>query len=155
LSLRNAFASKWSRRRAIRCPSETSTSSCAPRRRRELARPPEERASFLSILDPDIEWVVRGGPPDLKGHFRGIDAARDYYPRWAAAWAEWDWEIEEALASGDLVVTRTRVTGRGRESGVPIDMRIGQVRRLRDGKVVSYEAMESWEAALAVAGLEA
>jgi len=114
---------------------------------------PEERASFLSILDPDIEWVDKAGPPDVQGQFRGIEAARDYYSRWASAWEEWDWEIEEVRASNDLVVTRTRVTGRGRGSGLPTDMRMGQIWWFRDGKVVRYEAMKSWDEALEAVGL--
>jgi ketosteroid isomerase-like protein len=114
---------------------------------------PEERASFLSILDPDIEWVAKAGPPDIQGDFRGIEAARAYYSRWASAWEEWNWEIEEVRASGDLVITRTRVTGRGRGSGLPIDMRMGQIWWFRDCKVVRYEAVESWEQALDAAGL--
>lgn len=113
----------------------------------------EDRASFLSILDPEIEWIAKVGPPDAQGNFRGIEAARAYYGRWASAWEAWDWEIEEVRASGDLVVTRTRLTGRGRGSGLPIDMRMGQIWRFRDGKVVRYEAVESWERALEVAGL--
>jgi uncharacterized protein len=115
---------------------------------------PEERESFLSILDPEIEWIARGGPPDLQGRFHGIDEAREYYARWAAAWEEWDWEIEDARESGDLVVSRTWLTGRGRGSGIVLDMRIGQLWRFRDSKVVRYEAFERWEQALNAAGLE-
>lgn len=114
---------------------------------------PDERASFLSILDPDIEWVADVGPPDVQGRFRGIEAAREYYSRWASAWEEWDWEIEEVREGGDLVVTRTRVTGRGQGSGLPIDMRLGQIWWFRSGKVVRYQAAESWEQALEAAGL--
>jgi ketosteroid isomerase-like protein len=113
----------------------------------------DERASFLSILDPDIEWIARGGPPDLQGEFHGIDEAREYYGRWASAWAEWDWKIEEARAHGDLVITRTWLTGRGRGSGLVLDMRIGQIWTFRDRRVVRYEALPSWERALEAAGL--
>jgi SnoaL-like domain len=67
---------------------------------------PRDRESFLSIFDPEIDWIARGGPPDLQGRFHGIDGARDYYAGWASAWEEWDWEIEDARASDDLVVTR-------------------------------------------------
>ena len=113
----------------------------------------DERASFLSILDPAIVWIARGGPPDLEGEFVGIDEAREYYARWASAWAEWDWKIEEVREHGDLVVTRTWVTGRGRGSGMVLDMRIGQVWTFREGKVVRYEAFPSWDRALDSAGL--
>ena len=54
------------------------------------ARTIEERDSFFSILSPEIEWIARGGPPDLQGEFRGIERVREYYDRWGAAWAEWD-----------------------------------------------------------------
>lgn len=114
----------------------------------------EERESFLSILDPDIEWVANaGGPLDLQGEFHGIDQAREYYARWASAWEEWDWEIEKVRADGDVVVTQTWLTGRGRGSGMTLDMRIGQIWKFRGAKVVRYEAHPSWEQALEYAGL--
>ena len=115
----------------------------------------EERESFLSILDSAIEWVARAaGPLDLQGEFHGIDQAREYYARWASAWEEWDWEIEKVRAVGDVVVTQTWLTGRGRGSGMTMDMRIGQVWKFRDAKVVRYEAHPSWKQALEAAGLE-
>jgi ketosteroid isomerase-like protein len=113
----------------------------------------ENRETFLSILDPGIEWVVRGGPADLQGEFHGIDQAREYYAKWASAWAEWNWEIEEAREQGEVVVTRTWLTGRGRGSGLVLDMRIGQIWTFEDGKVVRYEALPTWEQALEAAGL--
>ncbi len=117
------------------------------------ATTPEGRASFLTILDPEIDWIAREGPADMQGEFRGIDEARAYYARWAAAWDEWDWEIEEVRAEGDVVVTRTWLTGRGRGSGLELDMRIGQIWTFRDGKVVRYESLPGREEALAAAGL--
>jgi ketosteroid isomerase-like protein len=113
------------------------------------------RESFLSIFDPEIEWISREGAPDTQGEFHGIEEARQYYRRWASAWAEWRWEIEDVRARGDLVVTRTWVTGRGRGSGLVLDMRLGQIWTFRNGKVVRYEALPSWEEALAAAGIRA
>src|SRR5512134_1312169 len=108
----------------------------------------EERESFLSILDPGIEWIAKAGPPDLQGEFRGIEQARQYYARWASAWEKWDWEIQKVRAHGDLVVTQTWLTGRGRGSGITLDMRIGQIWTFRGGKIIRYEALPSWEQAL-------
>jgi ketosteroid isomerase-like protein len=113
----------------------------------------EERAGFPSILDPEIEWIVRGGPADLQGDLHGIEQAREYYPRWASAWAECGWEIEDVRERGDVVVTRTWLTGRGRGSGLVLEMRIGQIWTFADGQVVRYEALPSWEHALEAAGL--
>jgi ketosteroid isomerase-like protein len=113
----------------------------------------EERAQFLAILDPEVEWIAREGPPDLQGDFHGLEQAREYYARWASAWEEWNWEIEDAREERDLVVTRTWVTGRGRGSGLVLDMRIGQIWTFRDGKVIRYESRPSWEEALEAAGL--
>lgn len=115
----------------------------------------EEREMFLSILDPEVEWVVRGGPADLQGEFHGIDQAREYYAKWASPWAEWNWKIEEVLEQGEVVVTRTWLTGRGRGSGLMLDMRIGQIWTFDEGKVVRYEALPTWEQALEAAGLSA
>jgi hypothetical protein len=81
-------------------------------------------------------------------------AARDFFTRWASAWQEWNWEIEDTRANREVVVIHTHVTGRGRESGLPIDMRIGPVWWFRGGKVVRYEGVPSWEEALEAAGLQ-
>jgi hypothetical protein len=62
-------------------------------------------------------------------------------------------EIEEARELGELVVTRTWVTGRGRGSGLVLDMRIGQIWTFRGGKVIRYESRPSWEEALEAVGL--
>jgi ketosteroid isomerase-like protein len=113
----------------------------------------EEREAFLSILDPEIEWISREGAPDVEGEFHGVEEARQYYRRWASAWAEWNWKIEEVRERDDLVVARTWVKGRGRGSGLVLDMRIGQIWTFRDDKVVRYEALPSWELALEAAGL--
>ena len=51
------------------------------------------------------------------------------------------------------MVTRTWLTGKGRGSGLVLDMRIGQVWTFRDGKIVRYEAFPSWERALNAAGM--
>jgi len=102
----------------------------------------EERAWFLAILDPEVDWIMRDqAAPDLQGEFHGIEQAREYYARWASAWQEWSWEIEEAREQGDLVVTRTWLTGRGRESGLVLDMRIGQIWAFRAGQVIRYEGL--------------
>ena len=114
----------------------------------------EDREAFLSILDPEIDWIAREGPPDMQGEFHGIDQVREYYARWASAWSEWDWEIEEVREHGDLVITRTWLTGRGRGSGLVLDMRVGQIWTFRDGKVVHYEAFTSWERALQAANVD-
>jgi ketosteroid isomerase-like protein len=113
----------------------------------------EERETFLSILDPEIEWIAKEGALDTGGEFHGAQGAREYYARWASAWAEWDWEIEEVREAGDVIVTRTLATGRGRGSGLELDMRIGQIWTFRNGRVVRYESLPSWEEALAAAGI--
>jgi SnoaL-like domain len=74
------------------------------------------------------------GPARRRGGVPGIAEAREYYDRWAAAWAEWDWEIEEVREHRDRVITRTWLTGRGRGSGLVLDMRIAQIWTFRDGK---------------------
>ena len=112
-----------------------------------------DREAFLSILDPEIEWIARDGAPDTQGEFHGIEGAREYYARWASAWADWDWKIEEVRERGDLVASRTWVTGRGRASGLVLDMRIGQIWTFRGGRVSRYESLPTWEQALEAAGL--
>jgi hypothetical protein len=51
----------------------------------------------------------------------------------------------------NAVAARGLITGRGRESGIPVEMRVPGLYRLRDGKVIGIEAFPSWDEAVAAA----
>jgi ketosteroid isomerase-like protein len=62
-------------------------------------------------------------------------------------------EVEEYISAGEFVVVLCRYTGRGKASGVDVDVRGAHVWKMRDGKAVRLEVFSSREKALEAAGL--
>jgi ketosteroid isomerase-like protein len=69
-------------------------------------------------------------------------------------WREWRNEIEElAEAAPDTVVARVRFIATGRDSGVPVEARLGLICVLSNGKIVRTRTYASGEEAFAAAGI--
>ena len=85
-------------------------------------------------LDADFEWVVPGHPEGDVRH--GPDATIAFFRDWIEPWAELqvDWELLPAEPERVLAILDMR--GRGRESGAPVEMRVGQLWTFRDGRAV-------------------
>jgi ketosteroid isomerase-like protein len=62
------------------------------------------------------------------------------------------WEVEDVVQAGDRLVVESRVSGRGRSSGVPAEMVVFQVVTIRHGKAVRLESYLRREEALAAVG---
>jgi ketosteroid isomerase-like protein len=85
-------------------------------------------------VDPEFEWVVPGHP---EGDVRqGADATIAFFRDWIEPWDELhvDWEL--LPADPDRVLAILTMNGRGRESGAPVDMRVGQFWTFREGRAV-------------------
>jgi ketosteroid isomerase-like protein len=98
-------------------------------------------------FDRDIDWVLpehqafdsAKGIPAVLRFFKGIDETMGVLQL----------EPQEYLDEGDLVATRLRHRGRGKESGVEIDTELyHQVATFRDGVIVRMEYVTSWPEAL-------
>jgi len=86
--------------------------------------------------------------------FRGQEGIRDYFAAIDAAFTDFETEVDKLIGgSEDRVVAMTRVSGRGRESGVAVDQRFAQVWTLRDGAVIRIETYLDEGEALEAAGL--
>ena len=85
-------------------------------------------------LDADFEWVVPGHPEGDVRH--GPDATIAFFRDWIEPWAELqvDWEL--LPAEPDRVLAILDMRGRGRESGAPAEMRVGQLWTFRAGRFV-------------------
>jgi ketosteroid isomerase-like protein len=98
-------------------------------------------------FDRDIDWVLpeqqasdsAKGIPGVLRFFKGIDETM----------GELQLVPQEYLDEGDLVATRLRHRGRGKESGIEIDTELyHQVATFRDGVIVRMEYVASWQEAM-------
>jgi ketosteroid isomerase-like protein len=111
--------------------------------------------AFVAVSDPSIEHIrlpAASGPEMYSGH----DGLRRWFADMAAIWQEWRTEIEEIVDAGpETVAARIRFIAVGRDSGVPVEARLGLVCVLRAGKVLRSRTYASGEEALEAVGLSA
>jgi ketosteroid isomerase-like protein len=102
----------------------------------------------LAHADPKIVWN-----PTQEGQVEGITAVRATMERWEDSFEDLEVTYEETIDAGDRVVVETRVSGRGRESGVEVDSRTYMVWTLRGKRVLRMDEFPERADALEAAGL--
>ena len=103
--------------------------------------------------DPEIDWRAIEGAPDDVGIMQGRDALHHYYEQWYETFDEIRTELEELTDAGDQVVAEVHVTAHMKGSDAEINMRLGIVYTLRDGKIIRGREYATWQEALEAAGL--
>jgi len=110
-----------------------------------------DEAAFRELTHPEIEWA-----PFEDNHTvtRGLDGAMGIRAAWLDAWAEHQLAVEEVLdGGGDDLVATVHLVGRGRGSGVEVDVRLHGHMKVTDGKISYLFEHEERAAALAAAGI--
>jgi ketosteroid isomerase-like protein len=111
-------------------------------------------ARAWDLLPPDfvidlsrrlIDPVVLRGPDEMRAFYRDMDAA----------WADGaSLNVEELIEAGDNVLALIRFGGRGKASGVEVEVLVWNLWTFRDGKPVAWTYFgESRAQALEAAGL--
>jgi hypothetical protein len=86
--------------------------------------------------------------------FQGVTALIEFWEQWRTAMADVSWEPLQLIeAPDDRVLTVIRQSGRGRESGVPTEVELGQLWTIRDRNVRELELFLHRADAFAAAGL--
>lgn len=106
----------------------------------------------VESFDPQIEWVLPEhqssdsctGVEEVIRFWQGLDETFDALRL----------DPQEFVDAGDRVAVRLRYYGRGRESGVEMETEMyHQVTTFRDGTIVRFDYVTSWDEAREVAGL--
>jgi ketosteroid isomerase-like protein len=110
----------------------------------------EGTEAALAWFAEDFHGVV---PPELSAEpdsYDGHDGVRRYFDSFHEIVNDLRFDAEELVEVGpDAVAARGLITGSGRESGIPIEMRVPMLMRLRDRKVVGIAAYPDWDEAVA------
>jgi len=73
---------------------------------------------------------------------------------WIGSFADWSFRIERLIDAGDdQVVVLAHQTATGKGSGVPVELHLGQVQELEDGRVIRVRNYLEHAEALEAAGL--
>jgi ketosteroid isomerase-like protein len=106
----------------------------------------------LELIHPDVEWVTGDVIFDADPVYRGHEGLRRFWADFMGAFEAISVEPLDHRERGDEVVIKVRFRARGRD-GVTADLEVNQRYTLRDGKLARFEAYETWDEALAAAGL--
>jgi len=112
-----------------------------------------EKAAFLALCDPEIEWVPPAEWPET-ATIRGPEAVWDFMVQLDEPWEEGPYELLEVVDGGsDKVAWHLRRQVRGKTSGVDAAFDYWTVTTFRDGKVVRFEWFQDRGQALEAGGL--
>jgi ketosteroid isomerase-like protein len=105
----------------------------------------------LADLPQDFEWLVPGFPGNEAT--RGPEATLDFFRDWIDQWEDLrvDWELEQA--SPDTVFAVVDMRGRGRASGVPVELHFAQIWSFREDVPVRMVLYADSDEARRAAGL--
>ena len=106
--------------------------------------------TLTTFLAPDIEWRTTPEVPFM-GNYSGLDEFLRGMGEWTSAFDDVTTEVEEMIDAGENVIVRHRMRGRGRDSGVEVDLEICQVVAVRDGKLIRMHDYSTREEALKAA----
>ena len=112
-----------------------------------------DKAAWLALCDPEIEWVPPANWPE-SGVTRGCDAVWDFILKLDEPWTEGAYELTEAIDAGSgTVAARLRRHVQGGTSGVEAEFDFWNVATFRDRRLVRSEWFAGRAQALEAAGL--
>ncbi|HZA58916.1 MAG TPA: nuclear transport factor 2 family protein, partial [Solirubrobacterales bacterium] len=91
----------------------------------------------------DFEWII--APPGLDGRsvWHGREGFVEFLRTWTEQFEDWSIRVERWIDAGDdRVVALTHQSAAGIGSGVPVEMKLGLVYELENGRVVQEELLQ-------------
>jgi uncharacterized protein len=110
-----------------------------------------DRGALLALVADDAVFEVPIGMANA-GTYRGPEGFLRMVEGWDEAWDEFRIEIDDAIEYGDTVIVPVTQHGRGRGSGVEIQMQAAYLMRFTDGRLQHWRIFESKEEAVREAG---
>jgi ketosteroid isomerase-like protein len=104
--------------------------------------------AVLELVHPDIEWRPGEDAPEA-GENQGRGGFRGFIESWLESFEDLNIVPQELLIEGDCVIAVVHQRGRGRGSGVEIDVVTAHVWEIEDGRAVGWYAFRNRTAALA------
>lgn len=108
-------------------------------------------AAAREAIDPEVR-VEMSTDSVVDGTYEGMDGIAELMGFWGA-FGDFRSEIREAFTAGADVVTTIHHFGRGKASGIEVEMENWQVFTVRDGRLTRWRIYGSRERALEAAGV--
>jgi ketosteroid isomerase-like protein len=115
------------------------------------------RGDTEAVLELCAKDIVITQPPEVPGvspRQYGHAGVLEAFAIWPEQWDEYRIESVRVTADpGDYVIVVTRQRGRGKQSGVEVDMEFTFLFTVREGKIAEWQLFVSEDQALEAAGL--
>ncbi len=108
----------------------------------------------LRLCDEDILITQPQELPGVSRQQRGHSGVLEAFRIWPDQWDDYQIEILRIADLGDYVVVTSRTGGRGKQSGVEVEMDFSFVFSVRDAKIVEMKIFTREDQALEAAGLQ-
>jgi ketosteroid isomerase-like protein len=109
--------------------------------------------AVIDLCDPEVEWIaIPGFLPDAED-FHGHAGVRAWFDKVGETLKEVHWEAQEIIDADERLFVVLKLRASGRASGVRGEVRIFQVWKIRDHRLIRLESYLSREEALEAAGL--
>jgi len=113
----------------------------------------DDMDSVLSLCDPEIEITqaadLLGAPQHQHGHAGMLEA----FAVWPEQWDDYRIEVIRMTDLGDQVMVNQMSRGRGKDTGVPVEMLFTFLFLVRDGKITEWSIFTREDEALKAVGL--
>jgi ketosteroid isomerase-like protein len=101
-------------------------------------------------VSDDVEWGTTGTWPGLDETYHGPEALDEWMETLHSEWETFRVSLEEVVDdAGDVAILTERLSGRGRESGVEVEMQVFSVYWIQGGKIIKRQSYRTREEALA------
>ena len=119
----------------------------------EAFRRRDDEAIF-ALYDADVEIDSDAGGEGLgETAVHGVAGVQGWLRDWLGIFESMEVSVEEWIDAGDHVIAIMHVSGRGRQSGVPVENREAHVWTVRSGKMTRLRIYPSRAQALEAVGL--
>jgi ketosteroid isomerase-like protein len=113
----------------------------------------DEVEQLVSMLSPDFVYTPSGVFPDFDAVYRGRDGFVRFRQTQVEAFEYFRIEVREIGDLGDWVMVDLRLVGKGRGSGVDVDLDFHHAWRVRDGLLDRLSPRRTRAEALEAVGL--
>ena len=110
--------------------------------------------AFVALVSPDVVWEENPVLPGLRDVYRGRAEVREWMEAVLEDFEDVEVEVVEITALGDdRVFAEAVLTARGKESGVPVDLRFWMVLWFAESKITRRQVFWTKDEAVEAAGL--
>ena len=110
--------------------------------------------AVAATWDPEVVWDTQHMRDWPESAYRGVEGVLRFLTEWLDVWGDYEFDLEDVIAAPDgRVVTLFRQRGKGRHSGVAMNMEMAQIVTVRGGRLLRIDNYDNRTEALEAAGL--